>query len=270
MSKRVAGVRGQFYPQSCSEIEQMIAHWNKILDEYLRDQAVMRATPRAIIAPHAGYVYSGFTANIAHRILANSKPKRIIVVGPSHHVAIDGVSVSEMDSYETPCGDLSIDTEYIQTLKKHFKLTFAPQAHRVEHSTETQMPFIRHYDTDAKVVELIYGRVDSHELSKLLLYILSDAHNALVISTDLSHFYTLDQANKLDAICLEGVQKQDLATLDSGCEACGKIGVKAIVEVAKQLHWGIELLDYRTSADASGDKSRVVGYMSAIVTSPKK
>jgi len=263
--KRVAGVRGQFYPHDCYDIEQMITKWNGILDKHIKEKSLLELTPRAIISPHAGYIYSGFSANIAHRILANSKAKRVIVIGPSHHVYIDGVSGSFMDSYETPCGDINIDLEYLKILKAKFDIGFAPKAHNLEHSTETQMPFIKHYDKNAKVIELIYGKISYKNLSKIVVYLLKDQDNVVVISTDLSHFYTLKEANKLDHICLEGVAKSDISILNRGCEACGIIGVKAIIESCNILGFKTKLLDYRTSADASGDENRVVGYMSALI-----
>lgn len=265
MMKRQAGVRGQFYPKSCSEIESMIKEWNQILEQQLTEKEVLTKIPRAVIVPHAGYVYSGFTANFAHRLLSNSKAKRVIVIGPSHRVYINGLSGSAQESYETPCGDLRIDTGYLEKLKKHFPLTFAQKAHSVEHSTEVQMPFIKHYLPDAKIIEFIYGKTDYKKLSKLIYTLLKDKENVVVISTDLSHFYTLENAKKLDNICLNGILKKDITMLDRGCEACGMIGVKAMLYVANETNMSIELLDYRTSADASGDESSVVGYVSAYI-----
>jgi AmmeMemoRadiSam system protein B len=94
--------------------------------------------------------------------------------------------------------------------------------------------------------------------------VLKERDTVIVVSTDLSHFYTQDQANRLDNVCLEAVAKLDLNLFERGCEACGITGVKAIVESSKKANLGVKLLDYRTSADASGNKSRVVGYMSAV------
>jgi AmmeMemoRadiSam system protein B len=261
--RRDAGVRGQFYPKSCSETENMIKKWNTLLDEKLSDKKLLKEIPRAIIVPHAGYIYSGFTANFAHRLLANSKAKRVIVIGPSHHVYIDGMSGSKQDTYETPCGDLEIDTPYLALIKKSFPIEFSSKAHSVEHSTETQMPFIKHYLPNAKVIEFIYGKADYRKIAKLITELLKYKDNVVVISTDLSHFYTLENATKLDNICLNGIMKKDITMLDKGCEACGIIGVKAMLQVAKDLNLTVDLLDYRTSADASGDESRVVGYLSA-------
>lgn len=255
-------VAGAFYPAECGQIESMIAQFNSILDKALVDTDVLGIKPRAIIAPHAGYVYSGFTANIAHRVLANSKPERVIVIGPSHRVYVPGVSASLFDSYETPCGDLAIDKEYIKHLMSLFDIEFLPQAH-AEHSTETQIPFIYHYIPECKVVEFVYGEIDPSYLAKVCEAILSDPKNVIVISTDLSHYYPLKQAQMHDLHCLKAVHDLDVRELHNGCEACGKIGVESIILAAKTLGLKSRVLDYRTSADASGDESAVVGYMSA-------
>ena len=261
---RRAGNAGTFYPANCAEIEKMINHFNSVLDSAIRDKSILNQSTRAIISPHAGYIYSGFTANSAYRLLANSKAKRVVVIGPSHHVYFEGISVSLADRYETPCGDIAIDREYAYSLAKKYGFITAEQAHYKEHSTETQIPFIKHYLPDAKVVELIYGKINYQQLVPIIKDILSNPDNAVVISSDLSHFYTLEEAKQLDNICLAGVAKEDVNILDKGCEACGIIGIKAMIEAAKELGLKSELLDYRTSADASGDKSRVVGYMSAV------
>jgi len=263
--KRKAAVAGSFYPRRYGEIQKMFANFTKMAEPYFAGKAVLKAKPRAIIVPHAGYIYSGFTANIAYKIAANSKPKRVIVIGPSHRHYFEGVSVGEFDNFETPCGDIPVDEAYVKRIKKYFPVTFVPKAHLKEHSTEVQMPFIKHYFPRAGVVEIVYGKADPHKLAKLIYTLLKDRENLVVISTDLSHFYTLDEAKKKDNICLNAIDKRDPALLHKGCEACGIIGLKAVLEVAKKANLKTELLDYRTSADASGDTKRVVGYVSAIL-----
>ena len=258
--QRKAGVRGQFYPFECAEIEAMIKRFDSV-----QTKESTGSMPRAIIVPHAGYIYSGFTANLAYKAAAKTKAKRVLVFGPSHHLYFEGLSASLQTSYETPCGDIMIDDDYLASLKKDFSLGFEAKAHDVEHSTETQMPFIKHYFPEAKVIEFIYGKVDYHDIARLIAHVLKDKDNLIVISTDLSHFYTLEEAKNRDSLCLEGIAKKDIKMLESGCEACGLLGVKAMLEVAKRENMSVELLDYRTSADASGDKTRVVGYMSALL-----
>jgi AmmeMemoRadiSam system protein B/AmmeMemoRadiSam system protein A len=257
---RKAGVRGQFYPYECAEIESMIKRFDSV-----KNRESKSMIPRAIIVPHAGYIYSGFTASLAYKAAARTKVKRVLVFGPSHHVYFEGLSASRQEQYETPCGDIMIDGAYLERLKKDFSLVFEAKAHSVEHSTETQMPFIKHYLPEAEVIEFIYGKVDYHEIEKMILALLKDKDNLIVISTDLSHFYTLEEAKKRDSLCLEGIAKKEIKILEAGCEACGLLGVKAMLAVAKRENMSIELLDYRTSADASGDRSRVVGYVSALL-----
>ncbi|MBT8348724.1 MAG: AmmeMemoRadiSam system protein B, partial [Sulfurovum sp.] len=107
MSTRETSVAGQFYPSNPDEIQSMLEHYNQILDEHLKENdGVLQLTPRAVIVPHAGYVYSGFTANIALRLLANSDIKRVVIIGPSHRVYLKGTSISEFDTYQTPLGAL--------------------------------------------------------------------------------------------------------------------------------------------------------------------
>lgn len=264
MSHRTMSVAGSFYPENANEIHKMIDHYSTILQS--NSETLKRFDTligNAVIVPHAGWIYSGFTANIAFKILAKSNPKTVVVIGPSHRVGFEGVSVADNHYYETPLGDLKIDQNLVNDLKHRFLLPYFPQAHH-EHSTEVQMPFIKYYLPDSLVVELVYAYAKPSLVEPIITYALTLEDTAIVISTDLSHFYSLEDAQRLDTICLEAVRDENTLTLDQGCEACGMIGVKAMLNVAKQKDLKSTILDYRTSADASGDTSRVVGYMSAL------
>ena len=263
MSTREAAVSGQFYPSSPDEIQAMLEQYNQILDAHLKESdGVLHLKPRAVIVPHAGYVYSGFTANIALRLLSNSNVKRVVIIGPSHRVYLNGTSISEFDTYHTPLGALLIDKPLVLDLKERFDIGFIPEAHH-EHSTEVQVPFVKNYIPEVSVVELVYGDESPEKLAEVIKYLLKDIETAVVISTDLSHYYDIKKANALDSICLDAVKKLSPTELHQGCEACGKIGVEAMLLAAKKNGLKSVLLDYRTSADASGDESQVVGYMSA-------
>lgn len=263
MSTRETAVAGQFYPSDSEEINAMVEHYNQILDKHFKeDDSILQLNPRALIVPHAGYVYSGFTANMALRLLGNIEVKRIVVIGPSHRVFLKGTSISEFDSYQTPLGSLSIDKVLVHELKERFDLKFLPEVHQ-EHSTEVQMPLIKNYVPNVSVIELVYGDEDPSKLAEVIGYLLEDPETVVVISTDLSHYYDSDKANGLDSTCLDGVKNLDIDALHQGCEACGKMGVEAVLIAAKRVGLKPLLLDYRTSADASGDESQVVGYMSA-------
>ncbi len=254
-------VAGTFYPDSCEVIEMMIDKFN----QQAGSKRALDFHPRSIISPHAGYIYSGFTANRAYRLLNPQGIQRIVVIGPSHRVYIKGASISYHDSYKTPCGDIEIDKHYSKALAHQYNFLQFQEALHKEHSTETQMPFIKHYFPKAKVVEIVYGDIKSTTLAPMVKQILEDDETFLVISTDLSHFHTLKEAKALDEICLRAVKSLDIKTIQKGCEACGLIGVKALLEAAEQKGYKTELIDYRTSADASGDNRSVVGYMSALV-----
>jgi len=260
MKNREMSVAGTFYPAQCSEINRYIDTFSKAVK---LDTAKVPA--RAIISPHAGYVYSGLTANTAYRLIDVSKIKRVIIIGPSHRVYLKGASVALYENYQTPCADLKMDIEYSKKMiEKYDVLYFDPTAH-AEHSTETQVPFIGHYFRDVSLVEIVYGNLDYQSLVPIIENALRDEENFVVISTDLSHFYTLDEANKLDGICLKAVEQMDMQELDRGCEACGMIGVKAVLQASKNQGLKTRLVDYRTSYNASSDASSVVGYMSALI-----
>lgn len=264
MSIRNTSVAGSFYPNSCEEIKRYIEHFNEILKN-ANYSIETNIKPKAIIVPHAGYIYSGFTANVAYRYTKNIKPKRVIVIGPSHKVFLDGASVGLFEQYQTPCANLEMDIVYSETLIKNFNfLDFDEKAH-AEHSTETQFPFIQNYIKNISVVEIVYGKIDFSNLSKLIDFILKDDQNLLIVSTDLSHFYNQNEANKIDNICLHAIADIDIKAFDNGCEACGIVGVKALVESAKKMGFKTKIIDYRTSADTSGDTTRVVGYASALI-----
>lgn len=260
MSLRKSAVAGQFYPNNEKEIVRYINHFNQSLHNVSTKIKI-----NALIVPHAGYIYSGFTANVAYFLAAHQTFKRIVVIGPSHRVFVHNASIARYDEYETPFGNITVDQIYAQQLQEQYSfLTFNDGAHH-EHSTETQAPFIKHYFPNAKIVEIVYGQQNPKELSGLVDYCIQDSDNLVVISTDLSHFYTQKEANYLDNICLEAIQDKNIQKLDEGCEACGMIGVKALLHSAIKKDLTVELLHYCTSFERTQDDSSVVGYCSFII-----
>jgi len=255
---REMSVAGSFYPDNKDEILKYFKHFNKVYDDNFTPKQLKS---KAVIVPHAGYVYSGFTANIAYKILENSDIENCVIIGPSHRVGFNGISLCEDNSYDTPFGEIQSSQEIVDELKQMFNLKTLIQ--HAEHSTEVQFPFVKHYLPHAKIVELIYGDMQPKILSEIIDFVLNKQECGVIISTDLSHFHNLQDANKLDNICLNAIDSLDIDMLENGCEACGKTGVKAMLMSAKKLNLTPHLLDYRTSADVSDDTSRVVGYLSA-------
>lgn len=257
--KRKMSVSGTFYPARGVELERYFEHFSTVYDE---DTVLPQLTSRAVIVPHAGYIYSGYSANIAYRVLQNSKINKFVVIGPSHRFAFDGISLCDYGYYETPFGDIKGSDFLLKSLKDQFNFSCMHQAH-FEHSTEVQFPFLKHYISKVEIVELIYSSIDSKSLSNIIDFVLKQEGCGVIISSDLSHYYTLSNATRLDNICVEAVENIDVKRLHSGCEACGILGIEALLLSAKNLSLKPHVLDYRTSADASGDTERVVGYLSA-------
>ncbi len=264
MSKRESSVAGSFYPSECSKIKEYIEYFNNTTNQEALKQ--FDTNPRAVIVPHAGYVYSGFTANLAYKIASQRKDiRRIIIIGPSHRIGFHGASIAQYNTYESPCGHLAIDTVFSKKLKeKYAVLDFMDKAHH-EHSTEVQVPLIQNYFSATPVVEIVYSDIDVKDLALIIDDLLENSANFIVISTDLSHFYTQEEAKKLDSICIKAIDTMNVSLFDTGCEACGITGVKAMILAGKSRNLTTQILDYRTSADASGDKNRVVGYLSVLL-----
>lgn len=243
-----------FYPSEKEEIEEYFRKV-KVLEESIR--------PRALIVPHAGYMYSGDVANVAYNYIKDKDYKRVVVIGPSHKYMYTHVSGSFFDVYDTPCGEIEIDNKYLKMLKDKFGLIFNKDYHLREHSTEVQAPFIKHYaNKNAKIIELIYS--NESNLAEIIDFLLRDDDNLVVVSTDLSHFLTLQGANAIDMNCVEGVANLDCDKLRE-CDACGIWGLKGVINSAKAQNLQTKVLKYKTSFEETGDESSVVGYMSAIV-----
>ena len=138
---RKQSVGGTFYPNDPKELERYFNHFNTILNNPIQYDSI---NSRAIIVPHAGYIYSGFSANIAYKILKNSSIKNLILIGPSHKIAFEGTSICEESSYETPLGVIEDARQLRQRIQERFDLKYLKEAH-AEHSTETQFPFIKYY-----------------------------------------------------------------------------------------------------------------------------
>ena len=255
---------GLFYPQSCTSLKKQFHTFEK--QARLEKRTTKVQSPRALIVPHAGYIYSGYTASLAYQKVLESRARRVILIGPSHHHYFKGVAATEYEAFTTPCGLLRSDESYLAQLKSKFSLQDADQKLSKEHSTEVQLPFINYYLPQMKVVELIYGDVSLEKLTEMMTYLLKDPNNLLVVSSDLSHYYSKKEAQKHDFICLDGVEKLSTHRLQEGCEACGKRGVEALVQASKRLNFKSKLLDYRTSASYLGDEKKVVGYMSVVIT----
>ena len=262
MGTRKPAVAGQFYPASKKELEQTV-QW--CLDEAHVDPAPDKVV--AVIVPHAGYTYSGATAGSAYARVRGKKPKRIALLGCSHRYPIATASVFDSDGFEIPLGTFPVDEALGKTLARELG-SESTLAHLYEHSLEVQLPFLWVAMGPVPIVPILFGSpaAEWHESAGEKLARLLDEDDLVVASTDLSHYLDDSAAHQIDKRTLDIVLAKNCAALCEGlargqCSMCGGAAVVAAMSFARArgaLTWS--LLDYRTSAAASGDHDRVVGY----------
>ncbi len=270
-SPRPSAVAGSFYSADKKELSEQI---EKLLSDIKETE---HQSINAIIVPHAGYVYSAPTAAKAYKTL-HKKYKNIFLIGSSHHVNINGASIYTLGNYKTPLGEVQVNQTITSQLIQDSKLfTYHPSAHTKEHTLEVQLPFLQTiYGEDLNIVPIIIATHDTKtifEISKVLKPYFTE-ENLFVISTDLSHFPSYDDANIVDMKTLNAIVTNDtntfintLATNEQSSlanlqtSACGWASVLMLMNLTQDLDYKYEILEYINSGDTTyGDKQRVVGY----------
>lgn len=253
---REPAVAGTFYPNDPTALRSMI-------DDYLPadngDELVSQA-PKAIIAPHAGYIYSG---SIAGRAYAQLRPvsgiiTRVVLMGPSHRVAFRGMAVPSSTSFRTPLGDIPIASDAIQKIIESPDVGFLDQAHAQEHSLEVHLPFLQSVLGEFDLVPIVVGDANKESVANILTQLWGGDETLIVISSDLSHYEAYSDAQELDKKTKDKIETLD-ATL-VGSDACGCRPVNGLLHYLKHNSLGIETIDIKNSGDTAGDKKRVVGY----------
>ena len=232
----------------------------------------------ALVAPHAGYEYSGQVAAYSFKQLEGSDFKKIIIISPSHYVSFDGMSVYNKGAFETPLGIVKIDEELASTIMaKNKRFIFYPEAHQKEHAIEVELPFLQraYKDKDFKIVPITMGNPEAGDIKILsdALYDVMDKDTLLIISVDLSHYYPYDTAVKLDTNATSSIEKLDAQKMiedinSHNTEIDAPIAVLAMITLANRLDAKASLIKYANSGDVTGDKSKVVGYSSIAIYIP--
>ena len=254
---RPAAVAGSFYPGQ----KQILADdVNTLLAAIRPGDAEVRLLPKALIVPHAGYIYSGPVAASAYARLAAARDtiKRVILLGPVHRVAVRGLALPGADAFATPLGEIQIDQAAMASIQNMPQVVVSPDAHAPEHSLEVQLPFLQSVLDDFKLVPLAVGDATPAEVAEVLDILWGGPETLIVISSDLSHFLPYQAAQAMDAQTAQDILQLQ-HTLNHE-QACGGTPVNGLLLAAKQHHLQPHLLDLRNSGDTAGDKSRVVGY----------
>ena len=264
-------VAGMFYPESASKLKdevQQLLNDNKPQEKF--ENAV------GIVSPHAGYIYSGRTAAIAFNAIKQKKYKTVVIISPSHREYFAGISIYNGDAYKTPLGEVPINKEMRYELVIDNKIIFnGINGHRGEHAVEVQIPFLQMVLNNFSIVPIVMGdqnKMCINELSQRLAGVVDD-ETLIIASSDLSHFYSKEQADKRDSIVEKRIAEFDYENLQKDletgkCEACGGGPIVAMMKTAGLLNRKKSKILSRTdSGDVTGDNSEVVGYLSAVLFS---
>ncbi len=256
---RKSAVAGLFYPDVPQELESSV-------DQFLLNARASDVIPRAIIVPHAGYIYSAQIAAQAYKTLVplRNKIKRIILAGPSHRVPFYGCALSSAEYYATPLGNIPLDQAANLALIEAGYAKILDAAHAQEHSIEVHLPFLLRALGTFNLVPIVVGEANPDEVARLFDYFWHDTESIYVISSDLSHFHPYNEAKEIDAATSQSIMQRDSESIGPE-QACGCRPLNGLLTLARKYDLSIKILDVCNSGDTAGDKSRVVGYGAYVV-----
>ena len=252
---RTPAVAGLFYPADSAELHAQVRHFlNQV-------EPSAEPPPKAIIVPHAGYVYSGPVAASAYARLmaARDAISRVVLLGPSHRVGFRGVAVSGMVAFATPLGRIPVDQEAVEQVRQLPDVGFLEQAHAQEHSLEVHLPFLQEVLGEFKLVPLVVGEARPQQVGLVLETLWGGPETLIVISSDLSHYHDYQTALSMDGETSRAIEA--LRFEDIGYEqACGRNPVNGLLWVARRKGLHCDTIDLRNSGDTAGPRDQVVGY----------
>src|SRR5262245_5882011 len=255
---RPAAVAGTFYPgEQITLARELLA----FLDE-TRDAPLVPGFPKALIVPHAGYIYSG---HVAAQAFALQRPamgivRRVVLLGPCHRVAVRGLALPDATAFETPLGRVDIDEAAVAELEGVTQVSVNGATHAHEHSLEVQVPFLQQVLKGFKLVPLVVGQATHGQVAEVLERLWGGQETLIVISSDLSHYHPYETARAIDRKTVQGIM--GFRTDIDHVQACGATPMTGFLELAKRRGMTPELLDARNSGDTAGGRDRVVGYAS--------
>ena len=252
---RQPAVAGAFYPGTARELDAAVKHH---LAKAARDAGPV---PKAIIAPHAGYVYSGPVAATAYARIqpARGRIKRVVLLGPCHRVAVRGLAASSADAFATPLGNIPVDREALDRILKMPQVQVFDATHSREHSLEVHLPFLQVVLGAFALVPLVVGEATPDEVAAVIEALWGGPETLVVVSTDLSHFLDYDTARRVDAATCEAIEAFEPKRIGRE-QACGRIPMNGLLALAKRRGLEIVRVDVRNSGDTAGARDQVVGY----------
>lgn len=252
---RLAAVAGQFYPDDPDELRAQVSGYLACA------QSVTDEPPKAVIAPHAGYMYSGPIAGSAYACLAQGRDtiRRVVLLGPSHYESFRGLAASTASAFASPLGTVPMDEAALEKAGTLAQLTYLDQAHRQEHSLEVHLPFLQVALGDFTLVPLLVGKASPEEVAQVLEKLWGGAETCIVVSSDLSHYLGYEEAQATDRAAAAAIEALDLDALEPD-QACGCRPIRGLLRAARDHGLRCRTLDLRNSGDTAGRRDRVVGY----------
>jgi AmmeMemoRadiSam system protein B len=261
---RPPAVAGMFYP---AEPRQLAYQVQQLLAEARTDAARrFDLVPKALIVPHAGYIYSGAIAATAYAALDKvaARIRRVVLLGPTHRVAVRGLALPGADAFDTPLGRVMLDAEAARAIAHLPQVGISPQAHALEHSLEVQLPFLQSVLSDFTLLPLAVGMASAGEVAEVLETVWGGDETLIVISSDLSHYLPYATAQRVDLGTAQAILK--LRQPIAHDHACGGTPISGLIIAAQNHHLSPHLLDLRNSGDTAGSQMQVVGYASFAFT----
>lgn len=254
-SVRPPAVAGLFYPNDAHELRDAVSAY---LAQHQTETA--GAPPKALIVPHAGYIYSGGIAAAGYATVATLRHtiRRIVLIGPSHRVYLRGIAAPAANSFATPLGKVEIDRALKKTLLQRGDVVEADAPHAQEHCLEVQLPFLQMLFDDFTLLPLVLGSIAPEHVAAALEAVWGDAATLVLVSSDLSHYHAYEQARQIDAATSASILRREPTLV--GEQACGSVGINGLLYLAGQRNLAVSQIARCNSGDTAGDRSRVVGY----------
>jgi AmmeMemoRadiSam system protein B len=261
---RASAVAGSFYPHGQAELAATV--------EALMSRASKSSEGGlvGVIAPHAGYMYSGPVAASAFASLGSQGRgfKRVLLIGPPHYVPVRGIAAPSSQTFATPLGEINIDRAAIAALLDAGLVTIDDRAHAPEHSLEVELPFLQHALGHFQLIPLLVGDATPEQTASVIGAV-SDTRTLLVVSTDLSHYLDDASARARDLATAAAIERFDFTRLGPE-DACGFAALNGALCAGDRQRWRIKRIDLRNSGDTSGERGRVVGYGAWALSQPRR
>ncbi|MCF8479386.1 MAG: AmmeMemoRadiSam system protein B [Rhodospirillum sp.] len=259
---RPTAVAGLFYPKDpAALLRDLDALLDEAVELHPASQGDPPQPPKALIAPHAGYIYSGLTAALAYAPLSPfaATISRVILLGPSHRVGFGGLAACDLDAYDTPLGPVPVDREWMARLDGMQAVGRLNEAHAAEHALEVHLPFLMRVLGTFTLVPIVCGEARASVVAEALDRLWGGPETLIVVSTDLSHYLDYDSCRAKDRETAEAIDHLDATPLGPH-EACGHVPLSGLLRLARTRGLSIERIDLRNSGDTAGSRDRVVGY----------